>query len=357
MSCADHHAALAGPLRPARVPAAVVLRALEAVHAGDLRQVRHAGHAGRHHQVLRAQRDRLSVAKELDDPLPRGLIVARAAAFGARPVVQLHDLGVHLKPVTDLVLGREHRPMVGERQVRQVVVPDRVVQTERLVAVAPGVAGPVVLVDDDRRHAEPPQPGAEADAALPAADHEHVGLHGVAQLGFLLRPALRPALATQRTAMLGALLARRAPAFLMAFQLGDRGQQHPALAVAKAEVPAAAGRLRLEADPRLDHAVGAARLPLDRPTARPGARQRVAQHGGDGVPPLERHDVPAERHQIPPEAGLGELRGRRLGVAPRQGVVEPGKPECRLLRRRLVEHARIPHSHSYGSQAIEGPLR
>ena len=67
------------------------------------------------------------------------------------------------------------------------VVPDRIVQAERLVALAPAVAGALVLLDDDGRYAELPQPCAERDAALAAADDERVGLRLEAEFGgFLL---------------------------------------------------------------------------------------------------------------------------------------------------------------------------
>ena len=56
------------------------------------------------------------------------------------------------------------------------VVPDGVVQAERLVAVAPLVAGPRVPVDDDVVDAELAQPRTERDAALAAADDDDVRL-------------------------------------------------------------------------------------------------------------------------------------------------------------------------------------
>ena len=93
----------------------------------------------------------VAVALDRHDPFPGVLVVARALGLGGAPVVELHHPRVHLEPVGDLVLGGEHRPVVGEPDVRQVVVPDRVVQAERLVAVAPGVAGARVALDDDRR--------------------------------------------------------------------------------------------------------------------------------------------------------------------------------------------------------------
>ena len=112
----------------------------------------------------------LPVAVHHHGPFLRGLVVGGAPGLAARPVVQLHDLGVHLQPVADLVFGREDRPVVGEGQVGQMIVPDRVVQAERAVALAPRVAGAVVLLDDDgcTPAAWATRP---ADAALPAGSH------------------------------------------------------------------------------------------------------------------------------------------------------------------------------------------
>ena len=93
---------------------------------------------------------------------PGLLGVRRGGRRRARPVGHLHHLHVGLEPVGDLVLRREHRPVLGELEVGQVVVPDRVVQAQRLVAVAPLVAGPRVLVDHQRRYAELAQPRSRA---------------------------------------------------------------------------------------------------------------------------------------------------------------------------------------------------
>ncbi len=140
---------------------------------------------------------------------PVGLVVGRALGLGVRPVVELHDLRVRLEPVGDLVLGREHRPVVGELQVRHVVVPDGVVQAERLVAAAPLVARPGALVDDDRGHAELAKPGAQADPGLAAADDQDVGLLGDPQLGRLLLATVQPAGALAASRRARAPLGRR----------------------------------------------------------------------------------------------------------------------------------------------------
>src|SRR5438445_12053156 len=74
------------------------------------------------------------------------------------------------------------------------VIPDRVVQGQRLVALAPRVAGPGIAIDDDRGHAELAQPRAQSNAALPATNDDYVRLADVAELvGFepaLLEPCL-----------------------------------------------------------------------------------------------------------------------------------------------------------------------
>ena len=73
------------------------------------------------------------------------------------------------------------------------VVPHRVVQAERAVALAPGIARARVLLDHDRRHLEAAQARRKADAALAAADDQTVGLARDAELGGFLRASLEPA--------------------------------------------------------------------------------------------------------------------------------------------------------------------
>ena len=106
--------------------------------------------------------------------------------LGRAPIIELHDLGVHFQPVADLVLRREYRPVLRERQIRHMVVPDRIMQAERLVALAPAVAGPLVLLHDDGRHAELLQARAKPDAALAAADDQAIGLARMTELGGFL---------------------------------------------------------------------------------------------------------------------------------------------------------------------------
>ena len=279
-------------------------------------QVRLRAHAGGEHELARAQRDRLAVALDLDDPaavvfVERGRLDDRRA-----PVVELHDPRVHLEPVADLVLGREHRPVLGELDVRQVVVPDRVVQAQRLVALAPRVAGALVALADDRRHAELAQPRPEPDRALPAADDHDLGLLGVPErLGFL-HARLEPRHAVAVGAVLDALGPVRAFRLLMALELVQRREQRPRLAVAQAQQPVAAPRRGLERDPRRRDPVGRVRRLRRVPAAGLHVLELRVEHRLDLTRPLDGLEVPRERDQVAPEALLVEQRGG-AGCCPR----------------------------------------
>ena len=108
----------------------VVLATAKPVHTRKVRNVRLTRHASRENQLLRSQDDRLPVPLDFDCPLAGRLVVVRALCLGVAPVVQLHDLGVGLEPVSHLVLRSEHWPVVRELEVRHVVVPDWVVQAQ-----------------------------------------------------------------------------------------------------------------------------------------------------------------------------------------------------------------------------------
>ena len=216
--------------------------------------------------------------------------------------------------------------MIGERQVGQVVVPDRVVQAERFVAFAPLVAGTLMLVDDQRRHAEALEPRAKPDAGLPAADHETIGLALVAELGLLGRLALEPGPPPLLAAVLHSLLARRADFFFMALELAHGGQQGPALVALEPDVAMAASHMRLESEPTLGDSARLARVCVEVQAFRPGARERAIEHGGDRLAALGRLDVPGEGDEVAPIALLREHAGRALDIPALERFSEDGEP-------------------------------
>ena len=233
----DDHAPLALVRVRAGMGRGVMLVPAEHLHTREGRDVGPPGHPGGQHELLRVQHHGLAVPLDVDRPLSGGLVVGRALGLGVPPVVELHDLRVGLEPVGDLVLGREHRPVLGELQVRHVVVPDGIVQAQALVPAAPLIAGTGALVDDDRRHTELPQPGRQPDAGLAAADDQHIGLLGEAQFLRLVLALLQPGGPAPAGAVLGALGAAGAFRFLVPPELIQRGEQGPGLAVAEAQMP------------------------------------------------------------------------------------------------------------------------
>ena len=248
------------------------------------RDVRLGRHAGGEHELLGPQHDLLAVA--VDDHGPLVAVEGRRAHGRGAPVVELHHPRVHLQPVADLVLGREDGPVLGELDVRQVVVPDRVVQAERLVALAPGVTGALVALDDDRRDVELAQPRSEPDAALAAADDHDVGLLGVAELGGLALAPLEPRQPVARGAVVDALRPPRARRLLVALELVERGQEASRPCRCPHAGAGTLGRARggLELEPGVGHAVGRARRLAD-PSSRSAARSPASRRACPARPP------------------------------------------------------------------------
>src|SRR2546430_1138107 len=113
------------------------------------------------------------------------------------------------------------------------VIPDRVVQGQRLVALAPRVAGPGIAIDDDRGHAELAQPRAESDATLAAANDDCVRLRDVAELFGFAPALLEPGLPIRDGAVLGSLRSPAMLRLLVALEIIQRREQCPGLAISE----------------------------------------------------------------------------------------------------------------------------
>src|SRR5258708_16264710 len=117
-----------------------------------------------------------------DDVRFSSLLVVRCLlAFGRAPVIELHHLCIHFEPVPDLVLRGEDRPVPWKGKIGQMIIPNRIMQAEGLVTLAPAVTRPFVFFDDDRRHIELAQPSSKCDAALTATNDDAIGLTRVAE--------------------------------------------------------------------------------------------------------------------------------------------------------------------------------
>ena len=187
-------------------------------------------------QLPGPQHDRLPFTVDGHRPVLRVFMILSAATEGGVPIVQLHDFGVHLQPIADFVLRREHGPRVGKRQVGKVVVPHGVVQAERLVAIPPRIAGAIILFNNERRHFQAFQPRRQSDAALSATDNDEVGLSCVTQFCLFLSFSLEPRLPIPEDPVLRAAHACRSRFFLESLEFGHRGQQCPAFPALKRKV-------------------------------------------------------------------------------------------------------------------------
>ena len=213
------------------------------------------------------------------------------------------------------------------------VVPDRVVQTQRLVAVAPLISGPRMTVQHDGRHPELTQPRAQRDAALPAADDHDVRLLGVAQRQFFVEALLGPRPPVRVGTVHSAERPRRALGLLVSLQFLQGGEQRPGLVAPQAQMADAAAGSRLEFDERRrDVTVLAGRLPGPE-SGRVGAGQPGRQHVGDAIAAFHGLDVPGKCHQVAPEAVGGELADGAVDIPDGEGGLEVGQPRVHPLLR------------------------
>lgn len=137
VAASDNDGLLARPSVGSLVLGRVHHGALEGVHAWPVWQSGLAREASGEDDVVDLHLPWLLTG--LDDgsvPLLGLLVVLGAALDGSLgPVIELHGVCVVLEPARELVLGREHRPVWGVRDVREVVGVDWVVQDKVVVAL------------------------------------------------------------------------------------------------------------------------------------------------------------------------------------------------------------------------------
>ena len=119
---------------------------------------------------------RLTIPLHLNYPTACRCIIITTLAGGACPVIQFHYFSVRLQPVPELVFGSEYWPIVGKVEIWKVIIPDWIVQTEALVAVAPAVTGAAVTFYDHRWHPKRTQSGTKRYTTLATANDKNIGL-------------------------------------------------------------------------------------------------------------------------------------------------------------------------------------
>src|SRR6476659_11498777 len=121
------------------------------------------------------------------------------------------------------------------------IVPNRIMQAERLVTLAPAVAGPFVFFDDDRRHIELAQPSCECDAALTATNDDAIGLTRVAEFSSFRLAIFLPRGSIAFGAVFHPHRTVEANRLFVPLEFAHGRQQRPYPAVLQAHVAKAAG--------------------------------------------------------------------------------------------------------------------
>ena len=307
----------------------------------NVRHVRNAADAGRHHDMPRVHHAPGSVgAAQHHRPAAGRLVIGAALELGGGPVVELHGLDIGLEPVGELVLGDIDRPIRRERHVGQVVDLHLVVQRQRVVALAPVVADARPAVDDQGVDLQLLQPRRDRKPGVSAADHQHVGI-AVGIFGRLL--AQVEPVGAAKVARIGlAARPQGSELLLKALQLVERGEQRPRLqpvAVGgirdQPQDAAAAAHRGFEFEDRLDRDGAGAGHPAWRGPIGVDLeirwlcarceRLQLAEDRVRAIPGLQR---PAQRQHVAPiTVGVEQVsqcavvRARQRGVELRQPVL------------------------------------
>src|SRR6266481_3519129 len=184
------------------------------------------------------------------------------------------------------------------------IIPNRIMQAERLVTLAPAVAWPFVFFDDDRRHIELAQPGSECDAALTATNDDAIGLARVAEFGGFRLPFFLPCLSIAFGAVFCPHRTVEAHWLFVSLKLAHGRQQRPDPAVLQAQMAKAACDSGFELYPALRNSIRFRSvltignfpvrwLRIGEPRLEHVANLFLALHG---------LDVPGEGHEVAPVA-------------------------------------------------------
>lgn len=103
---------------------------------------------------------------ENDFPQLLGFVPMRVDELGARPHVQFEERGVCLEKLGQFILGREDGPMRGELQIGHMIIPDRVMKDELVIALSPVVTHALVFVDHECLNAKHLEASSSGESGL-----------------------------------------------------------------------------------------------------------------------------------------------------------------------------------------------
>src|ERR1700730_3408414 len=224
------------------------------------------------------------------------------------------------------------------------IVPNRIVQAERLVTLAPAVARPFVFFDDDRRHIELAQTGSERDAALTTTNDDAIGLTRVAEFSSFRLAFFLPSLSIAFGAVFRPHWTVEANWLFVPLELAHGRQQRPYSAVLQAHVAKATGDSGFELYPALCNSIRFRSVLTVRNL--PFRRLRIGkprlEHVANLFLALHRLDVPGESHEVAPVAvRLKEINGV-FYLTSGQRLVERIEQIRHFSVRGFVEHDDCP---------------
>ncbi|MNX70582.1 hypothetical protein D3C86_1018450 [compost metagenome] len=232
-------------------------------------------------------------------------------------------------------------------------------QAERLVALAPAVAGPLILFDDDRRHTKLAKTRAKCNAALSAADDDDIGLLRIAEFGGFGLAFFLPGPAFAVVAVLRAHRATDTLWFLMALQFAHGGEQGPDQPVLQADVAVTAGDTGLELEPAFGDAIAFRSLLLHILHQARGfdGGKLARQHVADLLTAFQRLQVPGEGHEVAPVTiGLKQVDGG-VYVSIFQRIAELGKNRVDFGGGTDIKHIHLLHGAWSDGGAAKSPPR
>ncbi len=225
------------------------------------------------------------------------------------------------------------------------IVPDGIVQAERLVTLAPAISRPLVLFDDDRRNAELAKARTKCDAALAAANNDDIGLLGVTEFAGFGLALFFPGPAVAVMAVFGAHGTAYAFRLFVTFQLAHRGQQGPDQSVLQADMAVSTRGRSLELKPAFGDATAfRGRLfTVLHKARRLDCGKLALEHVADLFAAFQRLQVPGEGYQIAPVAiGMKQVDGS-IYVASFKRCAELGKNSVDFGGGTDVKHIHLLH--------------
>src|SRR5882757_9780332 len=223
------------------------------------------------------------------------------------------------------------------------IIPNRIMQAERLVTLTPAVARPFVFFDNDCRHIELAQPGSECDAALTATNNDAIGLTRVSEFGSFGLAFFLPRLSIAFGAVFCPHRTVEAHCLFVSLEFAHGRQQRPDPAVFQADVAKAMRDLRFELYPTLYYSIcfGSVLSVRNFPARRLRIGEPRLEHVVNLFLALHCLDVPGEGNEVAPVAvSLKEIDGM-FHVASGQRLVERVEQVRYFSVRGFVEHVDV----------------